>query len=162
MKEDCDQCQNAEKNDHIVEVNKMVPTPRTDAFQKGDSLLETWEQEWEAAISFARQLERELAKSQEAYLQSVERDDYLTQELAASQAEVNTLTRQLLKTESDLLQSQDINSFLDAEFRIACKRAEKAEAERDAYKKLALELCAELCQICKDPIHLKQLEELSK
>jgi ribosome-binding ATPase YchF (GTP1/OBG family) len=28
-----------------------------------------------------------------------------------------------------LLQSQDINSFLDTEFRIACKRAEKAEEE---------------------------------
>jgi hypothetical protein len=36
-------------------------TPRTDAFQKGDGLLETWEQEWEAAISFARELESELA-----------------------------------------------------------------------------------------------------
>lgn len=38
-------------------------TPRTDAFETGDSLLESWEQEWEAAISFARQLERELAAS---------------------------------------------------------------------------------------------------
>ena len=45
------------------------------------------------------------------------------------EADVAKLNHQLLKTENDLLQSQDINSFLDAEFRIACKRAEKAEAE---------------------------------
>ena len=43
--------------------------------------------------------------------------------------EVAKLNHQLLKTENDLLQSQDINSFLDTEFRIACKRAERAEAE---------------------------------
>jgi hypothetical protein len=49
--------------------------------------------------------------------------------------EVAKLNHQLLKTESDLLQSQDINSFLDTEFRIACKRAEKAEAESELYKK---------------------------
>jgi CRISPR/Cas system CSM-associated protein Csm2 small subunit len=46
-----------------------------------------------------------------------------------AEEEVAKLNHQLLKTESDLLQSQDINSFLDTEFRIACKRAEKAEAE---------------------------------
>lgn len=46
-----------------------------------------------------------------------------------AEAEVAKLNHQLLKTESDLLQSQDINSFLDAEFRIACKRSEKAEEE---------------------------------
>ena len=46
-----------------------------------------------------------------------------------AEAEVAKLNHQLLKTESDLLQSQDINSFLDTEFRIACKRAEKAEVE---------------------------------
>jgi septal ring factor EnvC (AmiA/AmiB activator) len=45
------------------------------------------------------------------------------------EADVAKLNHQLLKTENDLLQSQDINSFLDAEFRIACKRAERAEAE---------------------------------
>jgi hypothetical protein len=45
------------------------------------------------------------------------------------EADVAKLNHQLLKTENDLLQSQDINSFLDTEFRIACKRAEKAEAE---------------------------------
>jgi hypothetical protein len=58
-----------------------------------------------------------------------EHADKIQQELKASKAEVAKLNHQLLKTESDLLQSQDINSFLDAEFRIACKRAEKAEAE---------------------------------
>jgi hypothetical protein len=46
-----------------------------------------------------------------------------------AEAEVAKLNHQLLKSENDLLQSQDINSFLDTEFRIACKRAEKAEAE---------------------------------
>lgn len=116
-------------------------TPRTDDFVSQNSLLEFVEDKHELIIIHARQLERELN---------------------ASQAEVAKLNHQLLKTESDLMQSQDINLFLDTEFRIACKRAERAEAERDAYKKLALELCAELCQICKDPIHLKQLEELSK
>jgi len=58
-----------------------------------------------------------------------EHADKIQQELKASKAEVAKLNHQLLKTESHLLQSQDINSFLDTEFRIACKRAEKAEAE---------------------------------
>ena len=40
---------------------------------------------------FAKQLERELAAAREAYLSSVERDDYLTQALAASKAEVERL-----------------------------------------------------------------------
>jgi septal ring factor EnvC (AmiA/AmiB activator) len=53
----------------------------------------------------------------------------LRERLEKAEAEVAKLNHQLLKTESDLLQSQDINSFLDTEFRIACKRAEKAEAE---------------------------------
>ncbi len=66
-----------------------------------------------------------LKKHEDAYALSRE----LERELAASQADVAKLNHQLLKTENDLLQSQDINSFLDAEFRIACKRAEKAEAE---------------------------------
>jgi chromosome segregation ATPase len=56
----------------------------------------------------------------------------LEREFNASKAEVAKLNHQLLKTESDLLQSQDINSFLDAEFRIACKRAEKAEAQSES------------------------------
>jgi hypothetical protein len=63
----------------------------------------------------------------------------LERELAASQAEVAKLNHELLKTESDLIQSQDINSFLDTEFRIACKRADKAEAE-------AIQLKAQLNQ----------------
>jgi hypothetical protein len=61
----------------------------------------------------------------------------LERELAASKAEVAKLNHQLLKTESDLLQSQDINSFLDTEFRIACKRAEKAEEECAKWRKVA-------------------------
>jgi chromosome segregation ATPase len=56
----------------------------------------------------------------------------IEQELAASKAEAAKLNHQLLKTESDLLQSQDINSFLDTEFRIACKQAEKAEAQSES------------------------------
>jgi hypothetical protein len=55
------------------------------------------------------------------------------------EADVAKLNHQLLKTENDLLQSQDINSLLDIEFRIACKRAEKAEAE-------AIQLKAQLNQ----------------
>jgi hypothetical protein len=77
-----------------------------------------------------------LKKHQDAYALSRE----LERELAASQAEVAKLNHQLLKTESDLLQSQDINSFLDTEFRIACKRAEKAEAEVERLKLLLSEL----------------------
>jgi septal ring factor EnvC (AmiA/AmiB activator) len=58
-----------------------------------------------------------------------EHADKIQQELKASKADVAKLNHQLLKTESDLIQSQDINSFLDIEFRIACKQTEKAEAE---------------------------------
>lgn len=53
--------------------------------------------------------------------------------------ELTTSLKNQLKTESDLLQSQDINSFLDTEFRIACKRAEKAEAEVEFWKAKAYE-----------------------
>ena len=53
----------------------------------------------------------------------------LTDRSEKAEAEVAKLNHQLLKAENDLLQSQDINSFLDTEFRIACKRAERAEAE---------------------------------
>jgi hypothetical protein len=82
-------------------------TPRTDA-AKVDKCGMTF-----VSLEFAQELERELN---------------------ASQAEVAKLNHQLLKTESDLIQSQDINSFLDAEFRIACKQAEKAEAEVERLK----------------------------
>jgi hypothetical protein len=51
-----------------------------------------------------------------------------------AKAEVAKLNHQLINAESDLLQSQDINSFLDVEFRIACKRAERAEAEVERLK----------------------------
>jgi predicted RNase H-like nuclease (RuvC/YqgF family) len=92
--------------DHTEQHLDMVSyTPRT------DSETYVWQNGEENPFvqkEFARQLERELA---------------------ASKAEVAKLNHQLIKTESDLLQSQDINSFLDTEFRIACKRAERAEAE---------------------------------
>ena len=58
--------------------------------------------------------------------------------------EIAKLNHQLLKTESDLMQSQDINSFLDTEFRIACKQKEKAEAEVARLMELlnrAIEIC---------------------
>jgi septal ring factor EnvC (AmiA/AmiB activator) len=61
-----------------------------------------------------------------------EHADKLQKELKETKAEIAKLNHQLLKTECDLLQSQDINSFLDTEFRIACKRAEKAEAESES------------------------------
>ena len=86
-------------------MNHETDTPRTDA---ETYVWQNGEENPFVQKEFARQLERELA---------------------ASKAEVAKLNHQLLKTESDLLQSQDINSFLDTEFRIACKRAEKAEAE---------------------------------
>ena len=88
--------------------NDKTDTPRTDAacFSSRDPM---------ELMMTSQQLERELAIS--------------LQNQCKAQAEVAKLNHQLLKTESDLLQSQDINSFLDTEFRIACKRAEKAEAE---------------------------------
>ena len=82
-------------------------TPRTDAVQfQPCPISMTIENEMLRALS--RQLERELTIS----------------------------LKNQLKTESDLLQSQDINSFLDTEFRIACKRAEKAEAEVERLEKV--------------------------
>ena len=63
-------------------------TPRTDASK---SFWDSAERENCVSIVLARKLERELKNAQEAYLKSVERDDYLTQELAASQAEVERL-----------------------------------------------------------------------
>jgi hypothetical protein len=61
-----------------------------------------------------------------------EHADKLQKELKEAKAEIAKLNHQLLKTESDLLQSQDINSFLEAEFGIACNRAGKAEAESES------------------------------
>jgi hypothetical protein len=63
-------------------------TPRTDAAK---SFWDSAERENCVSIVLARELERELKNAQEAYLKSVERDDYLTQGLAASQAEVERL-----------------------------------------------------------------------
>ena len=65
-------------------------TPRTDAhhWEAGRNLHPF---QYAPLLSFARELERELKDAQEAYLKSVERDDYLTQGLAASQAEVERL-----------------------------------------------------------------------
>jgi hypothetical protein len=61
-------------------------TPRTDAvIQSPNSFFMV------RVENLCRELERELKNAQEAYLKSVERDDYLTQELAASQAEVERL-----------------------------------------------------------------------
>ena len=58
-------------------------TPRTDAY------TDPWN--WWDIIpaEVSRQLERELKASQEAYLQSVERDDYLTQALAEADRELH-------------------------------------------------------------------------
>lgn len=79
------------------------------------------------------------------------------------------LVIEMLTDERDELQAEvaRLQMELDAtcnaeELRQEREARKRAEAERDAYKKLALELCAELCQICKDPIHRTQLEELSK
>jgi chromosome segregation ATPase len=73
------------------DMNQEHDTPRTDA-----ELNKTWKGIHAAFVpmSFSKQLERELNASHEAYLQSVERDDYLTQALAASQAEVEELQQQ--------------------------------------------------------------------
>jgi len=60
-----------------------------------------------------------------------EHADKLQKELKETKAEVAKLNHQLLKTESDLLQSQDISFFLSGEFDIANARAKKAEAEVD-------------------------------
>lgn len=112
-------------------------TPRTDS-ARFEALRDSAFRMDCIPLKLGQELERELAASHAEV-------DRLKKELAAwdygtraereqkraekAEAEVAKLNHQLLKTESDLLQSQDINSFLDTEFRIACKRAEKAEAE---------------------------------
>jgi predicted nucleic acid-binding Zn-ribbon protein len=70
-----------------------------------------------------------LENTRESRATIIEDRNLLDQELAASRAEVAKLNHQLLKTESDLLQSQDISFFLSGEFDIANARANKAEAE---------------------------------
>lgn len=41
-------------------------TPRTDAFREQDSFLESWREEWELAISFAKKLEIEINQFRDA------------------------------------------------------------------------------------------------
>jgi uroporphyrinogen-III synthase len=65
-------------------------TPRTDLKELKLSEVK-YPHDFYALADLCRQLERELKNAQEAYLKSVERDDYLTQELAASKAEVERL-----------------------------------------------------------------------
>lgn len=113
-------------------------TPRTDAVMASSN--------WPYHItSEMKKLERELAasKAEVARLNNIldntrmSRDtmiddrNLLDQELAESKAEVAKLNHQLLKTESDLLRSQDISFFLSGEFDIANAIAKKAEAEVD-------------------------------
>jgi len=69
---------------------KTTDTPRTDAFREGDSLLESWEEEWEEAITFARQLERELTASKA----EVER---LKGEWQATEEALQQMTRDAIK-----------------------------------------------------------------
>jgi hypothetical protein len=89
-------------------------TPRTEA-ARFEALRDS-SFRWDCIpLKLGQELERELSASLENQCKA--------------QAEVAKLNHQLLKAESDLLQSQDINSFLDTEFRIACKRAEKAETD---------------------------------
>ena len=88
-----------------------------------------------------------------------EHADKLQKELKETKAEVAKLNHQLIKTESDLLQSQDINSFLDAEFRIACKRAEKAEAESESRRQ---SLAFALNEIKKAEAEVERLRSILK
>jgi hypothetical protein len=87
-------------------------TPRTDA-AKVDKCGMTF-----VSLEFAQELERELKNAQEAYLKSVERDDYLTQELAASQAEVERLkillSDLLTLTEKNYWNSHNYNKIKEA------------------------------------------------
>lgn len=127
----------------------QTDTPRTDAATElyGDRPFMVSA----VPVEFAEGLERELAASENEALCLRDDHDTLYRDYQKLEAEVERLAK-----EGELYRAA--NSDVK---RIAEER-NKAEAERDAYKKLALELCAELCQICKDPIHLKQLEELSK
>ena len=81
--------------DHNEQHLEMVPTPRTDAFQKGDGLLESWEQEWEAAVSFARQLERALAETKDEYCKTAFELTKQIERAEKAEAEVERLQSQL-------------------------------------------------------------------
>ena len=102
---------------------KEVATPRCEA-ERFEALEGSAIRRDCVKLNFARHLERELAASQA----EVER---LKKELAAWDYGTRAAREQKRaeKAEAELLQSQDINSFLDTEFRIATKRAEKAESE---------------------------------
>jgi predicted nucleic acid-binding Zn-ribbon protein len=107
-------------------MNHTTDTPRTDAAK---SYWDSAERENCVSIALARKLELEAVTYKNEALSLRDSHDLLYRDYQKLEAEVAKLNHQLLKTEADLLQSQDINSFLDTEFRIACKRAEKAEAE---------------------------------
>ena len=110
-------------------------TPRTDSVVSEPCAIHEVMQKWEKIIENSRQLERELAAS----------------------------LKNQLKNESDLLQSQDINSFLDTEFRIACKRAEKAEAEVKRLRKQlqqAVEIAVNLSWDYADTEYDDELDQL--
>jgi hypothetical protein len=122
-------------------MNPETDTPRTEAMPSNQSML--------TAQSDPVKLYQQLCKVTVDFGKALDACVEYQDQLAASKAEVAKLNHQLLKTESDLLQSQDINSFLDTEFRIACKRAEKAEAEIG-------KLCRELAEARALIIKLKQ------
>jgi predicted RNase H-like nuclease (RuvC/YqgF family) len=95
----------------------------------------------------SQQLERELTKSREAYLESVERDDYLTQALAEAGAEVERLKTDLRRSIkiADVLKSGGSRACRELhhskrdqhEYGEVCpveERLEKAESELDQLK----------------------------
>jgi septal ring factor EnvC (AmiA/AmiB activator) len=105
-----------------------TPTPRTDA-ARFEALRDSAFR-WDCIpLKLGQELEREIEAHKKDVFNGLKIADEWADKCVKAEAEVAKLNHQLLKTESDLLQSQDINSFLDTEFRIACKRAEKAEAE---------------------------------
>jgi predicted nucleic acid-binding Zn-ribbon protein len=110
----------------------MTDTPRTDAIEFRHCPPQPKELLKKHQDAYA--LSRELKASEEESESRRQSLAFALNEIKKTEAEVAKLNHQLLKTESDLLQSQDINSFLDTEFRIACKRAEKAEAEVERLK----------------------------
>ena len=127
-------------------------TPRTDA-ARFEALRDSAFRMDCIPLKLGQELERELATSRaevERLKKELDTWDYGTRaereqkRAEKAGAEVAKLNHQLLKAESDLLQSQDINSFLDTEFRIACKRAEKAEAEVERLKELLKKVLFEL------------------
>ena len=112
-------CWNCGKGEMIYQ-RPTTDTPRTDAeiFSIQDcngQLLNI------VTPMFAKKLERELKASQEAYLQSVERDDYLTQALAEAEFEVERLKKIC---------------------EMALESAEDAVEERDLKRRIADDICS--------------------